>query len=195
LRAPFLQIIRCKQKKYPLISILSLAIFAGISGLISATYSIAGAMTESNYKANKDIHIKADNAVTDLDAGETEFLGNVRVSQDKTVVTAERMKVYYRDLKYENNNPLIQESIKKIIAKNNVTISFDNITAMSEEAIYFTDSKILTLSGINSKVISGPNSITGSKFTFFQTSGDLIVEGSKQHPVQVLFFSGEKGFF
>ena len=137
MRAPFLQIVRCKQKNCPLISILSLAILAGISGLITATYSIAGARTESNHKVNKDIHIKADKVMADLDAGETEFLGNVRVSQDKTVVTAQRLKVYYRDLKYEKNNPVIQESIKKIIAKNNVTISFDHDLVDGAPAIRF----------------------------------------------------------
>ena len=186
---------RCKQRNYALISILSLAIFAAISGIISTAYSIAADRTESNHKQNKDIHIKAHKVMADLDAGETEFLGNVRVSQDKTIITAERMKIYYRDLKYEKNNPLIQESIKKIVAKNNVQIRFDNITTISEEAVYVTDSKILTLSGINSKMISGKNSITGSKFTFFQTTGKLIVEGSKQHPVEALFFSGAEGFF
>jgi lipopolysaccharide transport protein LptA len=187
--------VRCKQRHHPLISILSLAILTAISGIISATYSIAADQTENNHKQNKDIHIKADKVMADLDASETEFLGNVRVTQDKTIITAERMKVYYRDLKYEKNNPLIQESIKKIVAKNNVQIRFDNITTMSEEAVYVTDSKILTLSGMNSKMISGKNSITGSKFTFFQTTGKLIVEGSRQHPVEVLYFSGAKGFF
>ena len=146
-------------------------------------------------KANKEILIKADKLIADLDAGETEFLGNVRVTQDKTVITAERIKVYYRDLRYGKNNKINKESITKIIAKNNVTISFDNMMALTEEAVYLTGSEILTLTGINSKVISGPNSITGSKFTFFRTTGELIVEGSTQHQVQALFSSRAKGFF
>ena len=195
MRAPFQQIVRCRQNSCPVLSILRLTIITGITGITLVTYSIAGAQTESNHKANKEIHIKADKVIADLDAGETEFIGNVRGSQDKTVVTAERMIVYYRDLKYDKKNPVIKESIKKIIAKNNVRISFDNIIALTEEAVYIIDSKILTLSGINSKVLSKLNSITGSKFTFFRTTGELIVEGSKQHQVQVLFFSGTKGFF
>jgi lipopolysaccharide transport protein LptA len=195
LRVPFLKIVRCKPSGCPVLPALALTIMAAVTGITPVTDSIAGAQTAGDDKAGKEIHFKADRVIADLEANEAELLGNVRVSQDKTVITAKRMKIYYRDLKNEKSDSAIQQSIRKIIASGNVKISFDDMTALTEKAVYITGSEVLTLSGTNSKVISGPNSITGSKITFFRTNAKMIVEGSAQQQIQAVFVAGGKGSF
>ncbi len=162
--------------------------------------AITGAETPSQaviFKEDQEIHIKADEVIADLESGETQFLGNVRVSQGQSVITADRMNVYYR--KSEGNSDpnklAIKESIHKIIARGNVEINYENIIALSEEAVYMADSKILTLSGADSKVISGTNRITGSKFVLSLGNGGLSVEGGDGQRVRALVFSGAGDLF
>jgi lipopolysaccharide transport protein LptA len=154
------------------------------------TVNISGAQTD-----NEEIHIKADKIITDLDKRETELLGNVRVNQQKTTVSADKMKVYYRDSNSQKTEKSIRGAISKIIASGNVIIEMDEMVAVADEATYVKDSEILTLSGANSRLSSGPNSITGSKIIFFRAKGKLVVEGSAQSQVKALIYTGKTDLF
>lgn len=147
------------------------------------------------FKANQEIHIKADEVIANLDSGETRFAGNVKISQGQTVVTAERMKVYYHKTKGDIKNLDLKGSIYKIVASGSVRINYENIVALTEEAVYMADSKSITLSGKDSKVISGANSITGPKFIMSLENGSLIIEGGGQQQVQALIFTGKADLF
>jgi lipopolysaccharide transport protein LptA len=146
-------------------------------------------------KANQEIYIKADEVIANLDSGETRFLGNVKISQGQTVVTAERMNVYYRKPESDLKKLNLKASIYKIVARGNVRINYENIVALTDEAVYMADSKSLTLSGTGSKVISGANSITGPKFVMSLENGSLIIEGSNQQQVRALIFPGDADLF
>ncbi len=146
-------------------------------------------------KANQEIHIKADEVIANLDSGETRFVGNVKVSQGQTVVTAERMNVYYHKTEGDIKNLDLKGSIYKIVASGDVRINYENIVALTDEAVYMADSKSLTLSGSGSKVVSGSNSITGPRFIMSLESGSLVIEGSGQQQVRALIYPGEADLF
>jgi len=175
--------------------LLSFAIGVGLTGVVLATVNIAGAQAKHHEIQNNEIHIKADKIIANLDKRETEFLGKVRVTQQKTIVTADRMRVYYQDTNFQKEEKSIQGAITKITANGNVSITMDNMTALSEEAEYIKDSEVLTLSGANSRLSSGPNSITGTKIIFFRAQSKLIVEGSAQNPVRAVIYSQKKYLF
>ena len=148
---------------------------------------------------NQDIHITADEVIAHLETGETQFVGNVRVAQGESVITADHMTVYYRKSEDNSKNPAsreaIKESIHKIIARGNVKINYENIVALSDEAVYMADSQLLTLTGTQAKVTSGPNKLTGSKFILSLASNGLSVEGSEGQRVRATVWPGEGNLF
>ena len=169
---------------------LSLTMIVGLTGFVLVIVNISDAQTDS-----EEIHIKADKIIADLDKREMDLLGNVRVTQQKTTVTADKMKVYYQDSNSQKTEKSIQGAISKIIATGNVTIEMDKMVAVTDEATYIKESDILTLSGANSRLSSGPNSITGSKIIFSRAKGKLIVEGSAQNQVEALIYTGKTDLF
>ena len=143
---------------------------------------------------NQKIHITADKLISDNDADYAEFIGNVRVTQEDTVITADRLKIFFKANATHKNTPAIgEESITKIIADENVKINFDNRVAVTQQAVYSTETEVLVLSGDDSKIISGNDSISGEKITLYRTNGRMNVESGKQKRVQAVFYSGEKG--
>jgi len=196
LRAPLPGISRCDQVGFGVGAHLIIALIAGTTCIFLITQAIANPGVTSDHNENKKIYIKADKVIADIDTGETEFLGHVRMSQGNMIVTAERMKIYYqKDLLDKNHNTAVKESIIKIIASDNVRINFDNLVAFTEEAVYAAETKVLILSGNNSKLFSGANSITGSKFTFYRTNENIIVEGRTQNQVKAVFYAADKNLF
>lgn len=145
-------------------------------------------------KNNEKIYITADKLISDNKAGYAEFIGNVRAKQDETVITAERIKIFFKKHLADKNKPVIgQESIHQIVANGNVKIEFDNRVAESQQAVYNTEKRMLVLSGANSKIISGNDTITGEKITFYRTDGRIAVEGGSKERVEAVFYAGEKG--
>jgi|GEM_PF-1026948 len=154
---------------------------------------------DSIQKQKKDaggnrIHITADRLIAERNSNNAEFIGNVRAVQETTVITSEKLKIFYK-----NNSPGIkdnskgEESIKEIIATGNVKILFDDKIAETQQAVYTTETRILVLNGPDSKVTSGKNIISGSKITFFRDDGRVKVEGSGNKRVEAFFESGGKG--
>jgi len=145
-------------------------------------------------KKNEKIHITADKLISDNEAKYAEFIGNVRATQRDTVITADRLKIFYKkDLDNKKNPPVGDESIKKIVANGNVQIKFDNRVAVTQQAVYITETRVLVLSGADSKIISGNDSISGEKITIYRTDGRIKVESGKGKRVEAVFYSGEKG--
>lgn len=166
--------------------------FAGLPATVPGAESPPQAVF---FKANQEIHIRADEVIAHLDSGETRFVGNVKISQGQTVVTAERMNVYYHKTQGDIRNLNLKGSIYKIVASGKVRINYENIVALTDEAVYMADTKSLTLSGKDSKVFSGANSVTGPKFILSLKSGSLVIEGSGQEQVRALIIPGEADLF
>ena len=119
-------------------------------------------------KPNKT-HITADRLLVDSNAKHAEFIGTVRLTQGSTVITADRLKVFFASGPGTGENlSSTRESIKKIVAKGNVRIRLDDGVAETQQAEYLSETNTFILSGENSKVISGNNSISGSKITLYR---------------------------
>ncbi|MBW2237593.1 MAG: hypothetical protein JRD87_06460 [Deltaproteobacteria bacterium] len=145
-------------------------------------------------KNNEKIYITADKLISENKAGYAEFIGNVRAKQDETVITADRLKIFFKKHLADKNKPVIGgESIHQIVANGNVKIKFDNKVAESQQAVYNTETSVLVLSGADSKIISGNDTIAGEKITFYRTDGRIIVEGGRKERVEAVFYAGEKG--
>jgi len=145
-------------------------------------------------KKNEKIHITADKLISDHEAKYAEFIGNVMATQRDTVITADKLKIFFKRGMDNKKNPLAgDESINKIVANGNVQIKFDNRVAVTQQAVYINETRVLVLSGANSKVISGNNSISGEKITIYRTDGRIQVEGGKGERVEAVLYTGEKG--
>ena len=133
------------------------------------------------------IHITADRMESNQKIKWVEFIGNVMATQDNIVVSADRMKVFYKSGKDSSTKA---GAIEKIISQGNVKILFDNKTktAMADKAVFFADKKILELTGGNPRVFSGKNIVKGKKITLFQDENRSLVEGADKDQVEATVY-------
>lgn len=151
-------------------------------------------VSTGDIEKKEKIHIIADKLVSDSEVNSFEFIGNVKATQGDTVITADRLKVFYtKDMNNEKNELAGKQSIEKIIARGNVTIQFDDKVAKTQQATYTTETGILVLLGPDSKIIRGKDSISGEKITFYRTDERIKVESGSENRVEAVFFSGGKG--
>ncbi|MBU2521638.1 MAG: hypothetical protein KKD12_04805 [Proteobacteria bacterium] len=158
---------------------------------------IAGFMDSSAFaegedlKENKKIYITSDKMIAESEAKWAEFIGNVRAVQEDTVIIADRLKIFYK--KVGNNGSISdEESIEKIVSSGNVKINFDDKVAVGQHAVYTSATGILVLTGPDSKVTSGTNSISGEKITFYRAEDRMTVESGIEKRVEAVFYSKEK---
>lgn len=138
--------------------------------------------------------VTSDRLVSDSASKYAEFIGNVKVTQGATVIRAERIKIYFEKQPGKQGDPAAsRESIEKIIANGSVIINFDNKVAVSEQAVYTTGTQILVLTGENSKITSGTDSIAGEKITLYRADGRIKVEGRGEKKVEAVFYPKDKG--
>ena len=195
LKVPYLKTVHCKALPWPIVFMVTVGLAGFFTGFPVPALDAEPASQTVFFKANQKIHINADEVIVNLDSGETRFVGNVKISQGQTAVSAERMNVYYRKQEGDLKNLDFEASIHKIVASGNVRIDYENIVALTDEAIYMAESNSLTLSGADSRVISGANSIAGKKFVMSLESGSLVIEGSSQQQVRALIFPGDVDLF
>ncbi|WP_207682079.1 LptA/OstA family protein [Desulfonema magnum] len=156
------------------------------------TYAGETAADPGNDKGK--IRISAKTLVSDSEAKYAEFTGNVRAIQGNTVITSDRLRVFYKAVSGNKQKPVSgEQAIEKIVAEGNVKIKFDNKVAETEHAVYTTKDKVLVLSGPGSKLISGNNSISGSKITLYRAEGRIKFESNSDKPVEAVLYPGENG--
>jgi lipopolysaccharide export system protein LptA len=66
------------------------------------------------------------------------------------------------------------------------------MVASTELAEYIAETRVLTLTGQNSVITSGKNTITGSRIIFNRTEGRITVQSSESQPVKAQFYSEER---
>ncbi|RPH47583.1 MAG: hypothetical protein EHM85_19510 [Desulfobacteraceae bacterium] len=185
------------RKTQEIISCLLICCFAfSLLFLFHPDSAFAAEKTQKQKKdeGEKKIHITADRLIAEGNSNNAEFIGNVRAVQETTVITSERLKIFYKkDSSGIKDNSKGEESIKEIIATGNVKILFDDKIAETQQAVYAAETRVLVLNGPDSKVTSGKNIISGSKITFFRDDGRVKVEGSGNRRVEAFFESGGKG--
>ena len=147
---------------------------------------------------DQPISITADQLISDNEEKFAEFIGNVRATQADFVITSHKLRIYYqgelietedKPAKDRNQN---EDMLKKIVAEGNVKIKSSQYTAESDKVEYDTLTMTVTMTGENSKVISGKNSITGSKIILYRKDGRVKVLGGKKKRVEATFYSGGK---
>ena len=175
-----------------------------LPGLLLALAMAAGSLQAqesplaSPLNSKTPINITADRLDADNRSRTFVFKGNVKVVQDTTVITSERLKILYvADDGEPTTAPDAGGRIRDIEASGNVVILFDGRTAKSDKALYSADQETLTLIGDKATIIDGPNTIRGSKITLYRAKDRITVEGSREGQgkgrVEVLIFPNGKG--
>ncbi len=145
-------------------------------------------------KESEKIHITSDSLITDNNASYAEFVGNVQAAQGTTLITSDRLRIYYGSSGSSKDKKITsQDSVKKIMAIGNVTIRFDNRVAVTEQAEYTTETGVIVLTGANSRVTSGSNYVSGEKITLYRNQDKVTVERSKEKRVEAVFYPGQTG--
>jgi len=193
LKPPLIKICRSKlDKRSVLIGALCALIFVFFWLQMSAAASTP-IDTSTKKDENKKIRITADKLIAAVDAGEIEFIGNVKATQANTVITADRLKIFYTPDTIGSQTPTLKpESIEKIIAQGRVKILHDEIIAETDMAEYTIKSAVLVLTGERSNVSQGGHSISGTKFTLYRSAGKITVESNEKNRVKAVFDSSEK---
>jgi len=139
---------------------------------------------------NTPIIITAEQLDSDNNAKFAEFIGNVKAIQAEFVITSDKLRIYYKgELLNTEKKGNDEEALKKIVASGNVKITSDQYIAKTEKLEYDTASMTIILTGENSTVFSGKNSIIGSKIILYQKDGRVKVLGSKNKRIKAEFFS------
>ena len=137
---------------------------------------------------NRIIHINAERLISNIEDGWAQFTGNVCVTRESLIIKSDSLKIYYKKLfRDKNKSATGQELIEKIIATGNVHIKSDELVAISHQAIYTKETGIIILSGPDSKVVSGNNSIAGSKIILYMDEKGIKVTGSGTKRVEAEF--------
>jgi len=165
------------------------AVLVATVTLLAAT-AWAAEKSPSGQAENEPIQIVADELISYNQEKYAEFIGNVIVTQGEFRIASDKLRIYYRGELLETDKKGSEEDvIKKIIATGNVKITSEQYQANADKAEYDTSTMIVVLSGKNSKVISGKNSISGSVIRLNQKSGQVKVEGSPTKRIKAEFFT------
>lgn len=168
-----------------------------IAGMMVMVFTLLMAYSvTANASADKQdrdpIRITADRLVTDNQKRSAQFTGDVKAVQGTTVITADRLTIFYSSKK-DSSSPDSATNIERMEADGHVRIEFDNKVAVSNQAVYIIAERKLVLSGPESKVISGKDEISGSKITFFRDNGHVALEGDDKNRVKAIIHSDQRG--
>ena len=175
--------------------VLWLWIFAYVFCVVQFIGTVLAAETSRTNKSDPKpeempIVITAERLVSDNKAKFAEFIGDVKATQADFVITSDKLRIYYAgellNTEKKGNN---QDVLKKIVATGNVQITTDQYVANTEELEYDAASMEIILTGEDSKVAYGKDSISGSKIILYQKDGRVKVLGSKKKRIKAEFFS------
>ena len=151
------------------------------------------AKEDKNDSAGEPIQITADRLDSNPDEKYAEFIGNVKATQADFVITSKSLRIYYDgDLMNREKQTSNKDMLKKIVASGNVEVVSEQYTAKTDRLEYDFQAQVLELSGLNSTITMGKNSIAGSKITYFRAEERFKVEGGSDKRVNAVFFSDGK---
>jgi lipopolysaccharide export system protein LptA len=175
--------------KFTAIILAALGPWTAPSPWAAGLFSAGGA---SDAKA--PIEIVSDRLVANNAEKWADFLGAVTATQGKFSMTSDALRIHYEgDLLSPPKDKSAQNLITRLVATGRVHIATDQYTADAERAEYVPATDVLTLSGENSRVVSGKNTLTGSKIVLNRSEGKAIVESTGAERVKAVFFQEEKG--
>jgi len=185
-----LQFFKLKIGKIVLLWIIAIIATATLVAVTAFAADRSKAETSDAKSENSPIIITAEQLDSDNKAKFAEFIGNVKATQADFVITSDKLRIYYKgELLNSEKKGNDEEVLKKIVATGNVKITSDQYIAKTEKLEYDTASMTIILTGENSTVINGKNSITGSKIILYQKDGRIKVLGSKNKRIKAEFFT------
>jgi lipopolysaccharide export system protein LptA len=139
------------------------------------------------------IEIVSDRLVANNTEKWADFLGAVTATQGKFSMSSDALRIYYEgDLMSPPKDKSAQNLITRLVATGRVRIVTDQYTADADRAEYAPRTDVLTLSGDNSRLVSGKNTLTGSKIVLNRSEGKALVESTGAERVKAVFFQEEK---
>ena len=152
--------------------------------------AMAQSPAENSGKAQSSVEITADELISHGDKNYAEFIGNVAAVQGNFSINSDALRIYYNASGTNiTTNSTKPEALEKIVAIGNVVIKADSRRAETERAEYSLKEDKVVLSGENSTVTDGKNTLTGSKITWHRDTGQISVEGSEEKRVKAVFYS------
>ena len=172
--------------------LLILLLLLGWGTISPVSSGPSGTAPKSKTAPGPPIRITSDAVESDHTMGWVEFTGNVKATEEDVVITADRIKIFYRS---GGDVSMAAGSIEKIVSQGHVKILFDNQTktATADVAEYTADQQILVLSGGAPTVQSGKNVISGKKIILFQAEDRTVVEGDGKAQVEATFYTEGEG--
>ena len=139
-----------------------------------------------NKTNNAPLHIVSDKMTAQKNTSMVEFVGNVKVTREDSIIFADSIKIYLTDDNTDKDNPA-QSNVKKIIATGNVKYTDGDQKGFADKAVYTTWDEVLVLTGKSPKLITGSNFVTGKKITLFRNQDKVIVESDGTKRVEAFF--------
>ena len=141
------------------------------------------------------IQITSDKLIADSAENSAEFIDHVKAIQRDTVITSDRMKVFFKKGAAKSADEPAQDALVKLVITGNVDIKFDNGVAQAQEAVYIAEKKRLVLSGPDTKIARDKNTITGEKITITLENGRIQViqvEAKEGDRVEAIIYPEKK---
>ncbi|WP_300671766.1 LptA/OstA family protein [Desulfoluna sp.] len=138
-----------------------------------------------------EIGINADHLTSDSQGRYALFSGNVRITRDGAILTADKVQLHYEDGKQKGDTT---KGLSLIEAEGNVIMVFEEKRTTSEKAVYDLRKEVVTLTGGPPRVVSGENTLTGKTIVINRQSGAINVDSDASQRVEVKLVPGEKGF-
>jgi len=183
----------CCDKKIGLIPLF--VIYAVIGAILTAWPCFAQEKEQEKVSPKEKIHITSDKLISGGDQRYVEFIGDVKAVQGDSEILCDTLKIFYKkdSVKPDGTPASDEQALKKIVATGNVQIKLDNKNAQTQEAVYLVEERIIILTGENSKIVSGKDSVAGSRITLYREDGRIKVESNPQKQVEAIFYSGKQG--
>lgn len=144
------------------------------------TFSNAFAGFGSNDK--EPIQIEASELQVEDKSNSATFTGGVTVSQGKTHMKTDRLRVFYDGSAAGN----VQQKISRLEAAGNVYISSEDQTATGDQASFDMGKEVMVMTGKEVVLSQGPNVVVGNKLTVNLKTGKADLQAPSSGRVKVL---------
>jgi len=137
------------------------------------------------------VHVISDTMVAQRDTSMVEFIGNVKVTREDSILFADSIKIYFAEDNKDKGNDA-QSKVKKIVSTGNVRYTAGERKGFADKAIYTTQDEVLVLTGKSPKLITGTSFVTGKKITLYRNQDKVIVESDGTKRVEAFFNPEDK---
>ncbi len=139
--------------------------------------------------AEKPLQVESDTMVAHQESAMVEFIGNVQVTQEDIVITAQSIKIFFHTGEDGTRPPsgTGQNQVREIVATDQVSYTSKDQKAFADKAVFTTADQVLILTGNAPKLQTGTSWVTGEKITLYGKEDRVVVESGSRKRVQALF--------